>query len=384
VTLAVAATVTTAAVVGLTAGHGASPSPRSAIRPSAGPTTPPVVTPSPASASQLLRGALPPPHGRGHLTPGSDPSVLPGPILIADRGNNRLLVVDPQGRVRWRFPRRGDLSAHQRFMVPDDAFFSPDGRDIVATEEDFSVISVIDTVTHKIVRRYGHPGVSGSAAGYVHNPDDALLLPGGDLFTADIKNCRLLLIPPDAQRPSRVYGQTGGCVHRPPHDFGSPNGAFPMTDGNFLITEIGHDWVDAMSLQGKVKWAVHPPGIVYPSDSNQVGPNAYLTVGYTDPGKAVEFNRQGKALWRYHPRNRSGRLNHPSLALPLPNGDILMNDDYNHRVIVIDPRTNRIVWQYGHRGHHGTQPGYLNIPDGVDLLPPYSLAATHAATMGRP
>jgi len=31
-----------------------------------------------------------------HLAAGSDPSVLPGPVLIADRSNDRLLVVDPQ------------------------------------------------------------------------------------------------------------------------------------------------------------------------------------------------------------------------------------------------------------------------------------------------
>lgn len=128
----------------------------------------------------------------------------------------------------------------------------------------------------------------------------------------------------------------------------------------------------------------HPPGIVYPSDSNQIGPNRFLTVGYTNPGKIVEFNRQGKALWRYRPLNPGAALNHPSLAMPLPNGDILLNDDYDDRVLVIDPRTNKIVWQYGHRGHPGTGPGYLHTPDGVDLLPPYSLVGTHAATMGLP
>jgi hypothetical protein len=26
----------------------------------------------------------------------------------------------------------------------------------------------------------------------------------------------------------------------------------------------------------------------------------------------------------------------------------LVNDDYNDRVIVISPKTNRIIWQYGH------------------------------------
>jgi hypothetical protein len=44
---------------------------------------------------------------KAKLVPGSDPGVLPGSILIADEGNNRIIVVDPQGRVRWIFPRRG-------------------------------------------------------------------------------------------------------------------------------------------------------------------------------------------------------------------------------------------------------------------------------------
>ena len=77
-------------------------------------------------------------------------------------------------------------------------------------------------------------------------------------------------------------------------------------------------------------------------------------------------------------------LNHPSLALPLPNGNILVNDDRNDRVIVIDPVTNRIVWQYGHDGVPGRGPGYLDNPDGVDMAPPASLLMTHAATMGHP
>ena len=79
---------------------------------------------------------LPAPSGRGHLAPGSDPSVLPGPILIADKRNNRLLIVDPRGRVRWRFPRRGDLPRGRTFQIPDDAFFSPDGQRVVFTAVD--------------------------------------------------------------------------------------------------------------------------------------------------------------------------------------------------------------------------------------------------------
>ena len=40
----------------------------------------------------------------GHLQPGSDPSVLPGSILIADEDNDRIVLVDPQGRITWTFP----------------------------------------------------------------------------------------------------------------------------------------------------------------------------------------------------------------------------------------------------------------------------------------
>jgi hypothetical protein len=342
------------------------------------------LVPASATAASSTAAAAPwlgPPLSGSHLIPGSDPSVLPGDVLIADNHNSRLLIVDPQGRVRWRFPGPGDLARGQSFLLPDDAFFSPDGKYVIATEEDYSVISVISIAQHKIVYRYGTPGVPGSSDNHVSNPDDAMMMPNGMLITADIKNCRVLLLPAvqrDLHRPARVIGQTGVCGHNPPHLFGSPNGAFPATDGNYIVTEINGDWADEIGLTGQVRWSVHPPGVTYPSDTNEIYPGRYLTVDYSPAGQVVEFNARGRLLWRF------GGLNHPSLALPLPNGDILVNDDYNDRVIVIDPAAHRIVWQYGHTGRPGTAPGYLNDPDGVDITPPDSMLIIHAATMGQP
>jgi DNA-binding beta-propeller fold protein YncE len=322
---------------------------------------------------------LAPPAGPGHLAPGSDPSVLPGDVLIADHRNNRLLIVDPQGRIRWRFPRPGDLAPGQTFLVPDDAFFSADGRYIVATQEDDQVISVISLASDKITYRFGVPGVPGAGPGHLSNPDDAMLTPRGAIVAADIKNCRIVLITPPGHVVARVIGTTTQlCAHDPPRRFGSPNGAFPMTDGRYLVTEINGDWADEVSLRGAVAWSAHPPGVAYPSDSNEVSPGRYLTADYSDPGQVVEFDQSGRLLWRL------GGLNQPSLAFPLPNGDVLFNDDFNHRVCVADQATGTIVWQYGHTGTAGSGPGYLNDPDGVDLVPPDSLVMTHAATMGEP
>jgi DNA-binding beta-propeller fold protein YncE len=298
--------------------------------------------------------------------------VLPGDLLIADKLNNRLLVVDPQGRIRWRFPRKGDLRPGQTFRIPDDAFFSPDGRRVIATEEDDFVIRVIDVTGHRLVYTYGKPAVPGHVPDRLWNPDDAVLLPDGRIVTADIKNQRLLVIGPHSHHPAKSWGSPNAGYHDPPHHYGAPNGALPMGHGRFLVTEIRGDWVDAIDLHGHVFWSTHVPGVSYPSDSNRIGPDRFLSVDYSNPGQIVIFNRHGHTMWRFAPRGRN-QLDHPSLALPLPNGDIVCNDDYNHRVIVVDPQTNKIVWQYGHTGVAGHRPGHLDNPDGLDLVPPNSL-----------
>src|SRR2546425_78155 len=98
---------------------------------------------------------------KGRLGPGSDPSVLPGPVLIADRGNDRLVLVNPEGRVLWTFPEPGDLAPGERFKVPDDAFYTPDGKQIIVTHEDDFTVTLVEPESRRIVWRYGTPGVHG-------------------------------------------------------------------------------------------------------------------------------------------------------------------------------------------------------------------------------
>jgi hypothetical protein len=311
-----------------------------------------------------------------HLAAGSNPAALPGDILIADRSNDRLLVVDPHGRVVWQFGNARTLP------LPDDAFFSPGGSSIVATEEDVDAISVVDIASRRVTWRYGAIGAPGSGPDRAAHPDDAMLTRGGAVVAADIENCRLIELRPPSHRLVRALGSpVRGCVHAPPGAWASPNGAFPLPNGGWLVTEIEGDWVDALAPSGRILWSVHPPGVSYPSDTNEVRPGLFLTVGWESPGILEEFDRHGRLVWRYRPRPGDPTLDHPSLAMPLPNGDVLATDDFNDRVIVVDPRTNRIVWQYGHTGVPGSAPGYLSRPDGVDLAPPRSLLAAPRAKM---
>jgi hypothetical protein len=126
-------------------------------------------------------------------------------------------------------------------------------------------------------------------------------------------------------------------------------------------------------------WTVHL-SIGYPSDPQQIGPNRYLVANYEKPGSIIEFDRSGHILYRYGPTSGVGSLNQPSLVELLPSGVFMLNDDYNDRMVAIDPASGAVVWQYGKFGVAGTAPGLLNVPDGFDLLAPGGVTPTHPAT----
>jgi hypothetical protein len=94
-----------------------------------------------------------------------------------------------------------------------------------------------------------------------------------------------------------------------------------------------------------------------------------LLADYSNPGHVLIMTTGGKVQFRYGPPSGPGALDHPSLALMLPNGLIAVNDDYRDRVVLISRKTHHIVWQYGHTDLPGRQKGSLNTPDGMDFLP---------------
>ncbi len=113
---------------------------------------------------------------------------------------------------------------------------------------------------------------------------------------------------------------------------------------------------------------LHVP-VRYPSDAQIDDQGNVVVVDYSRPGAVLRIRPDGHVLWRYGPKAGRGQLDHPSLAIPLADGTVVLNDDFRHRVVVVDPRTNTIVWQYGRTDRRGTAAGFLNIPDGICLIP---------------
>ena len=317
--------------------------------------------PSPRSAAGETTGV-----GAGSSAPSTAQGPIPGYLLIADRGNNRLLLVDGRKRILWRYPGAGKPPSFP-FTYDDDAFCAPGWRSIITNEEDQQTIELLSFPGGRVQWHYGHPGSPGSAAGFLNTPDDAYLLADGTRTVADIGNCRVLFLSP-AGHVTRQLGTTGVCQHDPPGYLAGPNGDTPTPDGGMLVTEITGSWIDKFTANGKLAWSVQAP-VGYPSDAQPLAGGRILLADYSSPGHVLILDRKGNVLWRYGPASGGAALDHPSLALMLPGGLIAVNDDYRHRVVLIDRRRERIVWQYGRTDVAGSGPGLLDVPDGIDFLP---------------
>ena len=164
-------------------------------------------------------------------TPGAGSPYYGDELLVADRGNDRLLLLDDTGKTIWTYPSATAPAPPGGFYFPDDAFFIRHGTAILSNQEDNDTLVEIAYPSGRIVFSYGHPRTPGSAPGYLHTPDDAYLLRNGDITVADPGNCRVLVLDPATKATLHQIGTVGSCAHNPPTGLGSPNGDTPLSNG---------------------------------------------------------------------------------------------------------------------------------------------------------
>ncbi len=329
-------------------------------------TVTPEMTGAGIVSSGVVLPPIPPATGTRQQPVPSWGKPLPYPIVIADRRNNRLIEVAPDKRILWEFPS----PSLTLYRGNEDVNFSADGRQLAVSEEDNFDVHIVDYERRVITWTYGVPDTRGKTGTLLNYPDDAHLLADGLFLTADIRNCRVMIIDPKDSRIVTQWGEPGQCHHKPPQQLDYPNGATPLENGDILVTEISGAWVSRITRAGKVLYSVRAPHVRYPSDTFPTVDGKQLIVAdFVKPGRVVIFDpATGKPTWEYFVAEGAGMLDHPSIARELPDtGDVLIVDDLHDRVIVVDRQTRAILWQYGVLGVKGHAPGYLNYPDGVDL-----------------
>lgn len=302
-----------------------------------------------------------------------------GQLLIADRGNDRVILVNADHQIAWQSPTSGDGDEVSPIAGVNDAMFTRGASAILATSAAQDTIAEINYPSGTALWTYGRADRAGSGLGFLNDPRDAFRRADGSVTVADTGNCRVVEI--NAKKiPSAQMGTVGEChEHEPPNKLAGPTSVTPLPNGNVLVAEVNSGTVNEMTRGGVRVWTARLP-LARPSEPRQIGDDRYLVTDESRPGGVYEFDRSGQIRFAYSPSSGPAMLDHPTQAAMLPNGLIVVSDSNRHRVVVIDPATSSIVWQFGELDVAGSGPNQLDAPGGIDLLAADGSTPLHPGT----
>ena len=162
--------------------------------------------------------------------------------------------------------------------------------------------------------------------------------------------------------------------------------------GNILITDQFNNRVIEIDRAGHIVWQfgngpldTTAASIVGTNDAERVGDFTLMSGTGIPPGatpncpsgcvdnRVILVNEEKEIVWQYGQFGVTGfgpnQLNTPVQNTFLPNGNVLITDQGNERIIEVRILDKAIVWQYGVNGVIGIGPNQLNNPNSAELLP---------------
>jgi len=188
----------------------------------------------------------------------------------------------------------------------------------------------------------------------------------GNLLVTDQFNNRVIELNPLTNQIVWSFGSGNGSLCNPgPGSIIGPNDAERLAGGLTLMAGTGNpagfppvaacvdNRVIIVNQQGNITWQYGQAG-VSGSGPDQLNvpvfalqlPNGDIMIVDQGNNRVIEVNSTKQIVWSYGPTSGPGQLNNPNAAQLLTNGDVLIADQNNNRVIVVDHSGN-IVWQYG-------------------------------------
>lgn len=150
-----------------------------------------------------------------------------------------------------------------------------------------------------------------------------------------------------------------------------PNASVDKTLTTLWVSDFKGNRVLGLDRTGAIVWQQHMASPPLPAASYNaaveyvtVAPNGNLIIADGEGMMVQELDRDThELLWQYGYKDIQGAgvgyLHQPDKAYKLNDSEVLINDGNNRRVIIVDQRTNDIVWQYGETLRMGSAPGLL-------------------------
>ena len=331
-------------------------------------------------------------------------------FLIADQFNNRVIEVDADGKIIWHFglgpadfsaksiigcndaQRVGSLTLMAGTGTPGGQPEAPDCTNPNGCPDDRVIL-----VDHggRIVWQYGHFRVAGSGPDQLNTPVQNTWLPNGHVLITDQANERII----EVNLFKQVVWQYGmnGVSGNGPDQLNNPNCAELLENGHILICdennnqalEVTHTMPSTIVNTYTVAGGQLFMGVAFASRL----PNGHTLITDSGNNRIVETDEAGNVYFQYFtnndpksnprclsPGNCTGPL--PTRAVRLRNGDTLISDQYNHRVIEVNDdgeivrtfgKINSLGYNKANVGNGGLNSPYdaKRVGDYTGLTPPF-------------
>jgi hypothetical protein len=301
---------------------------------------------------------------------------MPGNILIADQFNNRVIEVDPAGQIVWSFglgphdfSARSVVGTNDAERVGRNTLMAgsglPPGIDPFCPGGCIDNRVLLVDPNGRIIWQYGKFKVTGSGPDELNTPVQATYTPSHTVFITDQGNQRVIEVSRKGKMILWQYGQTG-VSGSGKNQLNNPNSAELLDNGNILIGDENnnraievnrsHNIVSTFTAGGTLS------GVAFASRL----PNGDTLITDSNNSRVVEVDKNDSVVWQYKTNQQSG-----SVSMPLPThavqtetGRIVISDQVNNRVIVLDKTTMKIIKQYGNLAKAGY--GTTSTKEGID------------------
>lgn len=247
--------------------------------------------------------------------------------------DNRVILVDKQGRIVWQYGQFGQSGlGFDLLNVPVQCTFVPD--------ED-----------HKHRKHCDQDSSDDDHKHRRHRKHNNVL--NGTVLITDQGNNRIIQVNHDKE----IIWQYPGSNTNPSDQLSSPNSAEKLNNGHVLIADQGNNRAIIVNRQNKVVKVFTAGGTLGACAFASHLHNGHILLTDAGNSRIVEVHENDHIVWQYLTNAESLSIPAPlpTRGLRLKNGDTIISDQFNNRVIIIN-KANVIVAYYGLPLTGGTDP----------------------------